>query len=87
MEIYIYCPELTVISSKSPLVMYRAWLGLKALAWAWLWWAWALEILSQARIQGLPKPEAWLGLKPGLIYHIWLLSQTASKGIAEDIGS
>jgi len=47
-----------------------AWLGLKALAWAWLWWAWALEILSQARIQGLPKPEAWLGLKPGLIYHI-----------------
>jgi hypothetical protein len=51
-------------------VMYRAWLGLKALAWAWLWWAWALEILSQARIQGLPKPEAWLGLKPGLIYHI-----------------
>ena len=52
------------------LVMYRAWLGLKALAWAWLWWAWALEILSQAQIQGLPKPEAWLGLKPGLIYHI-----------------
>jgi len=43
--------------------MYRAWLGLKALAWA-------LEILSQARIQGLPKPEAWLRLKPGLIYHI-----------------
>ena len=51
-------------------VMYRAWLGLKALAWAWLWWARALEILSQARIQGLPKPEAWLRLKPGLVYHI-----------------
>ena len=30
------------------LVMYRAWLGLKALAWTWLGWAWALEILSQA---------------------------------------
>ena len=69
------------------LVMYQAWLGLKPLAWAWLWWACALEILSQAQIQGLPKPEAWLGLKPRLIDHIWLLLQTASKGIAEDIGS
>jgi len=58
--------------SLSGVVMCRAWFGLKALAWAWLWWAWALEILGQARIQGLPKPEAWLRLKPGLIYHIWL---------------
>ena len=33
--------------------MYRAWLGLKALAWAWLWWARAFKILSQARIEGL----------------------------------
>jgi hypothetical protein len=31
--------------------------------------AWALEILSQAQIQCLPKPKAWLRLKPGLIYH------------------
>ena len=69
------------------LVMCQAWLRLKALAWAWLWWAWALEILSQAQIQGLPKPEAWLRLKPGLIYHIWLLLQTASEGTAEDIES
>jgi hypothetical protein len=52
-------------------VMYRAWLGLKARAWAWLWWAWAFKIVSQARIEGLPKPGAWLGLKPGLVYHIW----------------
>ena len=32
----------------STLVMYRA----------WLWWAWAFKILSQARIEGLPKPRA-----------------------------
>ena len=49
--------------------MFRAWLGLKALAWAWLWWARAFDILSQARIQGLPEPGAWLGLKPGLVYY------------------
>ena len=59
--------------------MYRAWLGLKALAWAWLWWAWAFKILSQARTEGLPKPRAWLGLKPGLVYHIWLYLPKASK--------
>jgi len=35
---------------------------------------------------GLAKPETWLRLKPGLIHHIWLLLQTASKGIAEDVG-
>ena len=54
------------------LVMYQAWLRLKALAWAWLWWAWGFEILSHARIEGLPKPWAWLRLKPGLVYQIWL---------------
>jgi hypothetical protein len=63
--------------------MYRAWLGLKARAWAWLWWAWAFKIVSQARIEGLPKPGAWLGLKPGLVYHIWLLLQKALKCVAE----
>jgi len=26
-----------LISASILLVMYRAWLGLKALAWAWLW--------------------------------------------------
>jgi len=60
----------TPVMGSVTIVMYRAWLGLKAPAWAWLWWAWALEMLSQAQIQGLPKPEAWLRLKPGLIYHI-----------------
>ena len=62
--------------------MYRAWLGLKARAWAWLWWAWAFKIVSQARIEGLPKPGAWLGLKPGLVYHIWLLLQKDLKSAA-----
>ena len=51
---------LSILISQSFLVMYQA----------WLWWAWAMEILSQARIQGLPKPKAWLKLKPRLIYHI-----------------
>jgi hypothetical protein len=50
---------------------------------AWIWWAQALEILSQARIQGLPKPEAWLRLKPGLVYHIWSLVQEASNCVVE----
>jgi hypothetical protein len=67
--------------------MYQAWLRLKALAWAWLGGAWALKILSQARIQGLPKPKAWPRLKPGLEYHIWLLLQKPSKHVAEDIGT
>jgi transposase len=65
------------------LVMYQAWLGLKARAWAWLWWAWAFKIVSQARIEGLPKPRAWLGLKHRLVYHIWLLLQKALKCVAE----
>jgi hypothetical protein len=50
---------------------------------AWLWWAWAFKIVSQARIEGLPKPRAWLGLKPRLVYHIWLLLQKALKCVAE----
>ena len=68
-------------------MMYGAWLGLKALAWAWLWWARAFKILSEARIEGLPKPRAWLGLKPGLVYHIWLLLPKASKCIVERHGN
>jgi hypothetical protein len=71
------------IKTERVVVMYRAWLGLKARAWAWLWWAWAFKILSQARIEGLPKPGAWLGLKPGLVYHIWILLQKASKCVEE----
>jgi hypothetical protein len=46
-----------------------------------------LEILSQAQIQGLPKPKAWLRVKPGLVYYIWLLLQKPSKHVAEDIGT
>ena len=48
---------------------------------AWLWWA--FKILSQAQIEGLPKPWAWLGLKPELLYHIWLLLPKASKCIVD----